>query len=371
MEGINETTVDDLFDDEVTSEVNSEAPEEVENLEENNESHTDPETSAEDVQENNEAEEPGEDTAALTGVEKFLTDFGIVGGEISYDDGANVNFYDLTSEEQYTILQELSSEARPSIEDEYDLDNTEVQLLNAIRNAGGTVEDYIGNLINEQVTKSLTLRDSTSVDYGDMPDDAIYLKWINDVNPEMTQEDALSALAQQKQSESLYKGQVDSLRAQYIQIQANEVAQVNQAEESERFQLLEDDRKEIVSVVENIDNISGAEITPYMKNEVLHSILEINDQGDPLIMEEMFSDPEKLFKATWFMKYGESYMDNVDNFWRKRESESYKRGKQDLVNGAPESNDGMARNNVIPRPGSNEGGGQRGKPSSIDALWED
>jgi hypothetical protein len=373
----NNMTVDSLFDDDEN--IIEEGEEIVEAVEGEGEATDNVVAEGEAVAEEQGAEgeaveetgEENEDPAKLTGVERFLTDFGIVGGEITYEDGESVNFYELSDDEQYTILQELSSGARPTIEDEYDLDDTEVQLLNAIRNSGGTVEDYIGNLINDQVNKSMTLRDAVSVDYKNMPDDAIYLKWISEVNPEMTQDEALEALETQKKNETLYRGQVDSLRGQYVQLQNDEAARLRQEAENERFSLLEDDRREIVSVVESIDNISGAEITPYMKNEVLHSLLEINDQGDPLIMEEMFSNPEKLFKAAWFMKYGESYMDNVDKFWRKRESESYKRGRMDLLNGAPESPDGMARNNVIPRPGNNEGGGRRDKPSSIDALWED
>ncbi|MCK5788535.1 MAG: hypothetical protein KAH32_06030 [Chlamydiia bacterium] len=375
-----EHTVDSLFDDDDhTAEVstdqegidNAAGSEGVEHEEEEHESDNETKEN-ESTNEEGEVGEAGEEQP-LTGVEKFLTDFGVTGGMISYEDGEEVNFYDLNTEEQYNILQELSTNARPDIEEEYDLDSDEIHLLNDVRNSGLSIEEYIGSLINDQVEKNLLLRDAVSVDYEEMPADAIYLKWLHDINPEMEQEEAIDTLEEMKKNPTVFNGQVNSIRGQYRQSQQVQENDMIEKERSEQSDLVEADRYEIVRAVENLDSISGAEITPDMKNEVLHSLLEINDQGDPLIMEEMFSDPEKLFKAAWFIKYGEGYMDNVDRFWRRKESESYKRGRTDVLNGAPESPNGMARNNVIPRPGTNSSGGtaNNAKPSNVDALWED
>jgi len=308
----------------------------------------------------------------LTGVERYLADYGIVGGKITYDDGASVDFDSLSADEQYTVLQSLSTDARPTVEEEYDLASEEIQLLNDIRNSNRSVSEFMSDVINKQVAKSFAARDANSVDYNEMPDDAIFLSWLKHVEPDLTEEEAIIAMGRQKENESIYTKQVASLRGQLNDKQAQAKASEEAEVSKEKVAALEADRYEIVSAVENIDNIGGAEVTDQMKNEVLHSLLEINDQGDPLIMEEMFSDPERLFKAAWFMKYGESYLDNVDKYWRRKESEAFKQGRQDVLNGAPGSANGMSRNDIIPKPGKDVGQGrQTGRPDNIDALWDD
>ena len=309
----------------------------------------------------------------LSGIDKYLSDYGIVGGMITYEDGSSESFTDMSSEDQYNVLQSLSEDSRPSIEETYNLEESEINLLNDIRSSGKPVEEFINQLIGDSVNKSMAVRDSMSVDYTNMPDDSIYLKWLSDINPEITEQEALETLEAQKENKSLFDKQVVSLRNQFSTNQDIKVKAEKTREDNETYNQIETDRHEIVRVVENIDNIGGAELTDQMKNEVLHSLLEVNDQGDPLIMEELFSDPERLFKAAWFMKYGESYMGNYDKYWMRRESAAYKKGQQDTINGAPNTPQGMSKNNVVPKPGN---GGSNvpqhtGANDGIDALWED
>ncbi|MCK5788263.1 MAG: hypothetical protein KAH32_04665 [Chlamydiia bacterium] len=375
----NEVTTDDLFDevDDQNNEQGNYGSEEIDSLYSNENDNDDDDDdddndngediNPEDYEVNNDSE--GE---ILSGVEKYLADYGIIGGQIQYEDGEFSAFNNLSSDEQYNILQSLSTEARPTIEDDYDLDEKEINLLNDIRNSEMSVEDFMGELINGQVRQSMTVRDSMGIDYRDMPDDAIYMKWLREVSPEMTEEAAIENLESQLRNPELFQHQANQLRGQYMQMQQNNIKSNQNAADKQQFDLIESDRYQIVETVEGIDNIGGAEINDQMKNEVLHSLLEINDQGDPLIMEEMFSDPEKLFKAAWFMKYGEGYLENVDRYWKRRESESYKRGRSDILDGAPSTTRGMSRNNVVPRPGRNTVNSPgSNKTNSMDALWDD
>jgi len=332
-----------------------------------------PSTEDEPTEEPKNDDEPADEPSdsLLTGVDRFLADFGVVGGKITFEDGEKVDFNELSPDEQYNVLSSLAEEARPSIEQEYDLEGDEIQLLNEVRKSGKSVNEYLNELVNYNIEKSMALRNFTSTDFENMPDDGIFLRWLAETNPEMSQEEALEKLERQKEDEEIFKSQVNSLRDQFIAAQQRTVHEKTAAEQAKIQEALEADRHEIVATVEYIDNIGGAEITDDMKNEVLHSLLEVNDQGDPLIMEEMFSDPEKLFKAAWLMKYGESYMANIDKYWRRKESEAYKRGQQDVINGAPSSRNRMSRNDTVPKPSNNTpNGGSKGKPQDIDALWD-
>ncbi|MCK5788882.1 MAG: hypothetical protein KAH32_07775, partial [Chlamydiia bacterium] len=103
-------------------------------------------------------EEKDIDAVELSGVERYLSDYGIVAGRITFEDGENVDFDALDPEEQYTILQSLTTESRPTIEDEYDLDTTEIDLLNDIRNSGVSVEEYMNSTINQHVQQTMAVR---------------------------------------------------------------------------------------------------------------------------------------------------------------------------------------------------------------------
>jgi len=314
-------------------------------------------------------QEPAEDNSNLTAVERYLSDYGIVGGRITYEDGTSAVFDELPEEEKYTILQSLAVEGKTSLEKEYDLDKSEIGLLNAIRESKLPADEFISTIVNEQVEKSLALRDSSSLDYNNMPDDAVFLKWLQEVDPAISQEEALEKLERQKEDVDIFKNQVNSIRDQFIDHQNKITAQKRELESSKQMEAIEEDRNIIVNSVEYIDNIGGAEVTDQMKNEVLHSLLEVNNQGDPLIMEEMFSDPERLFKAAWFMKYGESYMNNVDKYWRRKESEAYKKGREDIISGAPDTQTSMSRNDVVPNT-TKAAQGKKPVADDVDALWD-
>jgi hypothetical protein len=57
------------------------------------------------------------ESSDLTGVEQFLTAYGVQGGVITYEDGSSARFSELDSAEQAEILSSLVSESVPSIEE--------------------------------------------------------------------------------------------------------------------------------------------------------------------------------------------------------------------------------------------------------------
>jgi hypothetical protein len=52
---------------------------------------------------------------------------------------------------------------------------------------------------------------------------------------------------------------------------------------------------------EDINDIGGASISSEMKEYLLHDIMELNDNRDPILMEKLFGSPEAMFKANWFL----------------------------------------------------------------------
>jgi hypothetical protein len=270
----------------------------------------------------------------LTGVEQFLTNYGVQGGIIVYEDGSSARFSELDSVEQSEILSSLVAEATPTLEAKYDLDEDEVNLLNTLRESEMSAEEFINNMVNYRVQVLSAQMELDSTDYDAISDDGIFVKNLRDTDPNISDE-AIAEELVKAQSLPSYEAITETMRKQFINEQAINNS-IRTADEQNMFiQELEAQRHEIVQTVEDIREIGGAVISQDMKEYLLHDIMELNDNNDPIIMEKLFSDPEALFKANWFLNYGEAYMKEVENHWKREVSKARKDGYIQATSGMP------------------------------------
>jgi hypothetical protein len=61
-----------------------------------------------------------------------------------------------------------------------------------------------------------------------------------------------------------------------------------------------------------------------MKEYLLHDIMELNDNRDPILMEKLFGSPEAMFKSQLVLNYGEAYM--TDKYWKTKYPKLVKKG---------------------------------------------
>ena len=262
-----------------------------------------------------------DDNTEAPAIEQFLAQYGISGGIISFegDEGGepvNKHFNELTSEEQFTVLNELASSGVPSIESKYNLDKDEIGLLNFVRESGKPVEETLNDMAQERVQQILALRESFETDYKNMSAEAITSKWLKDNNPDATEEELAEELARSKDSK-FFERNAENLRTNYIGQQVEETRREAATVVAEQEALIEGDRAVIAQAAADIEHVAGFVVDDSGKNEILGKILEVNKHGDSLFMEEVFSDPEKLFKAAWLFYNTESYLDQLDKKHKK------------------------------------------------------
>lgn len=277
---------------------------------------------------------PNSDDLSLTGVEQFLTAYGVQGGLISYEDGSTARFVDLSSSEQAEILSSLVSESVPSIEEKYNLDEDEVNLLNTLRDSDMSSEEFINSLVAYRMQAVEAQRELSTTNYETVSDDGIFVKNLQDSYPDITDEEIAEELTKAKSLTS-YAATADAMRQLYSSQQAEENNQILFENNRIFNQELEAQRHEIVETVEDINDIGGANITSEMKEYLLHDIMELNENKDPILMEKLFGSPEAMFKANWFLNYGESYMTETNNYWKNEVSKARKEGYLQATNGMP------------------------------------
>lgn len=276
----------------------------------------------------------GDDDVKMTGIEQYLSQFDIEGGMINFDDGSSVHFNDLEPDKQADVLGNLHNVAATSIEEKYGLDENEVGLINYLRENKLTVESMIENMAEERMNVVMAMRDIETVNYEEMNDDAVYLQFLKKSNPEATIEQLEGDLEKAKQQSNFDKVSA-SLRLQFKSEQDSLVKGKLEQDTVEQRRVIEEQRQQVVNTVAGIGDVAGMKIDDQLKNGVLDKVLEVNEYGDSMFMEEVFSDPKRLFEAAFWFYNGQDLMVQRDNYWKQEKSKAYKRGRQEALGQDP------------------------------------
>lgn len=300
-------------------------------------------------------------TVDISGIELYLSQFDIEGGMIGFEDGTSTHFNDLEPEKQAEVLQQLHNTSAASIEQTYGLDDNEIGMINYLRANNLSVNDMIESMATERVNTILARQESASIDYDAASEDSIYLKFLSKSNPEATTEQLEDDLRIAK-SASTYSKITASLREQFKSEQVAELRATNDMEKRAQLDELEDQRRLVVSTVQGITDVAGVAVDDNVKNSILDRVLEVNDDGDSVFLEEVFSDPTKLFQAAFWYYYGEDLAKQRDEYWKKEKSMAYKRGRQDALG----TSGSTERKSFVASQAQSQPGSKRGTVGSND-----
>jgi len=266
----------------------------------------------------------------MSGIELYLSQFDIEAGMIQFEDGTAVHFNELDAARQAEVLQQLHGTQAAAVEDKYGLDESEIGLLNYLRSNNLSVEEMVDAMVQEKVNNMMSLQEIASENYAEMTPDALYIKFLQETSPEATPEQIASDLAKAKELSNFNK-LTETLRSQFSARQEATIAEQQAAAIAEHEALIENQRQEIVSAVLPMQEIAGIPLDNNIKNAVLDRILQVNEEGDSTFSDEVFADPESLFKAAFWFTYGEAIVAQRDEYWKKEKSAAYKRGKEDAL----------------------------------------
>lgn len=309
-----------------------------------------------------------------TPIEQFLSQYGILGGMVSFEgeNGAveERHYDELTPEEQFNVLTNLATQAKTTEEEKYSLTNEEIALINKGRKEGKSVQQSIIELAEQRAEEILAFKQAATLDFKDMDDDAIYLRYLKAANPEADANTLQSDLELAKQL-STYKNNVAAVRTQFEREQELENIKAYQDQHEANMAQIEADRHKIVEAVAPMDNIAGWDLTNEDKNQILEQLLEVDEKYDSLFVNEVFSDPKKMFKAAWMYNNAEEKFDQMANYYKGEINKAYLKGKSDALSG--ENSNGGSRNMVDKSKGGTDPVQKRSNVSArtLDELHDD
>lgn len=234
---------------------------------------------------------------------------GIADSKITILDEENnekeVSFFDLSKEEQLDILLENGTEEPAS-----SLQEEEEALIKYLRDNKITLQQYLDSY------KEAVLQEGTGnevvYDIDAYDDQELFLLDLKNRYDDFTDEELMKELEKELQNKDLFDKKVSKLRTEYKQLEDAYKEELqrefNTQRETEYNQFVDT----MVDVAVNNSDLYGIELEDDEKNNVLSFLLELDEQGQSEFYKSL-NTPENLYRAAWFLTYGEQAFDALKN----------------------------------------------------------
>ena len=231
----------------------------------------------------------------------------------------------LTKEEQINIL----ADQRENQETNNDLAEDEVDLINAIRNSGMSVQDYM-----QTITPQINQPQDTN-QFDAMSDEDLYaFDILNKVgNDNITDEELDAALEAAKANETLFKKTVDGLRQQYNRLQEEQkqnIANQQQAAAQQRYQAF---ANVVNNQIDNFNSFAGQpiQLSNQDKDNLSEFMLALDEDGSSALGKAL-QDPKLLTKAAFWLLNEQELIAELQKQQQDAYTRGYNAGKGDILN---------------------------------------
>lgn len=218
----------------------------------------------------------------------------------------------LTRSEQLNILAGQEQE-------EYDLDDDEIELLNTIRKSGMSVNEFFANMQQSQEVPEKSYK------IDQLSDEDVYaLDLLEKVGSDnITDEELEQAINNAKQNETLFKKTVEGLRKEYIRLQQDEEAQLANEQAAQQEAAYRQFATSITNEIRGLNSFAGQELELSGEDaeELAAFMLDLDEQGTSAFGRAL-QDPNLFTKAAFWLLNEEQIIEELT----KQMQENYKRG---------------------------------------------
>lgn len=231
----------------------------------------------------------------------------------------------LTKEEQINIL----ADQREHQETNNELAEDEIDLINAIRNSGMSVQDYM-----QTITPQINQPQDTN-QFDAMSDEDLYaFDILNKVgNDNITDEELDAALEAAKANETLFKKTVNGLRQQYNRLQEEQkqnIANQQQAAAQQRYQAF---ANVVNNQIDNFNSFAGQpiQLSNQDKDNLSEFMLALDEDGSSALGKAL-QDPKLLTKAAFWLLNEQELIAELQKQQQDAYTRGYNAGKGDILN---------------------------------------
>lgn len=272
---------------------------------------------------------------------------------VTSEDGSEqmVSFSDLSRQEQIDLMQSISGQ------NGYQLDDDEVDIINAIRRTGMSVGEWADSFRQRSIEEYLQ-NEGSGQEYSidSMTDDELWLADYKQKVKNATEQDALNALEYAKSNSELFEKTMEGMRQMYKENEENSRTQDMQRQQELAKQRAEQFEQAIVNAVDSNSKLrfgdTNLELSNQDKEDIASFILDRDASGQNFMLGAM-QDQNELVKMAFFYLKGEELINEMQNSFKRemnaKVNSAYNKGYNDAKSGKGQSY-------VVQRPGINKTG---------------
>lgn len=271
-------------------------------------------------------------------IERFLQERGVDPRSIKFEteEGEETSdFNDLSSDDQYQILNSLS-------EDNSDLDDSEISLLNFMRTNNWSVQDY-NNYIARQALQQYTQNQKEpeqTYQIDDLSDEELFLVDLKSKIPDLTEDEAMEELDRSQQNQDLFNKKVQSLRQDYKQKEDLYKQQQIQEQQNQQKAAYEQYSKTIADAINRATVMDLGDLDLELQNQdkqEIYNYLVGYDQSGNRLINNTLADPDQLVRMAWMNIKGPEVFKELTSYYKKKISKTaktnYQKGYEDAKGG--------------------------------------
>ena len=270
-------------------------------------------------------DEPEEDFMTVLLKSKGIDDRSKIKFEGEGDTIEEVDWDSLSNEDKLNILNSSSTDN--------DLDDSEIQLINSIRNSGLTTAEYLQKIEADVINRYTQNIQEPQYTVDQYTDDELF---ITDFIERMgaTEEEAQEALEKAKSNEALYNKQIGAIRKEYKTIEEENIKQAQIEQEQQAQEQYNQFAQQVVDQINDLKEFSGYELN--LENDdmqMLYDFITGVDGAGNNHFTKALADPKTLVQTAWLALNGKQMVDDITDYFQKEitkvRKESYEKGLAD------------------------------------------
>lgn len=247
------------------------------------------------------------------------------------EDGAveEIDWDTLSVEDQLNILNSSSDTS------EDNLDDSEIQLISAIRDSGMTPAEYIEYIAQSGVNRYIqnSQQDNYQYNVDQYSDDDLYVFDLIS-RTGITEDEALEALERAKSNEALFIKQMGAIRNEYKEAEKDQLAVAQQQQNQLAQERYNEFAQSIVDQINEFKDFSGYNID--MDDEEMQELYDFItgfDAAGNNYFNKALTDPKVVVQMAYFALNGQRLIDDITDYFQKEITnvgrESYAKGLAD------------------------------------------
>ncbi len=239
-----------------------------------------------------------------------------------------VDWNSLSNEDKFNILSASDDDKDTG------LDDTEIQLINAIRESGLSPSEYIQHIQQQGVDSYIQNNQTPTYTVDEYSDDELFIADFISRMGEVSDEEAQEALEKAKSNETLFTKQINAIRNEYKQIEEENLRQAQAEQELYNQQQYEQFSNKIIDEINNFTDFSGYDLNLDRDDmQELYDFITGTDAAGVNHFSKALSDPKTLVQTAWLVLNAKDMIENITEYFQREitnvRQQSYNKGKQD------------------------------------------